>query len=611
MKRALILMILSCRVVSTVTAQDPGKVAPKHYKVAEVSGSISPDGRYLSYEGATGPYDDVFALDLKTGERRRLTNASSEGETGETLISADGQQVIYAWLNYKDGFLELHTVGIDGSGDRILYRTQNVRQIFLNDWSSDGKYVLATFLRTDGTSRYVLLSVADASVRVLKTFRWRPGLNKMAFSPDGRYIAYDFAVQQDPPNRDIVVLGVHSGLEVPLVKHPAIDRLLGWTPDGKQILFASDRAGRWGLWAIEVADGKPRKFPKVVKTDTGPIDQGLRLTRDGSLYYSRQAWVNDVYLAALDLSAGKLHGLKKLVEHVRFDSSVDWSPDGQYLAYTSGRGWWWDDPLILAIRSVDNAKERRFRLKMTGVHAFQPRWSSDGRSLLTDGWGLSFRQGLYRIDAQTGEVTALAQAEPYPRGCALCMEWPVWTPDGKAIYWRHNITPRSIVVRDLATGGEKELYRTVSSAAASHLALSPDGQRLAFLWWNSETGETALKVMPTSGGEPSQLVKLSAPELARYGQPLFAAAWTPDSRHLIYAPSTAGQEPKLEFWRISADGGEPQSLGMLVEGVWPYGISVHPDGRRIAFTAGTEARDEVWVLKGFLPAHKNARNKQK
>ena len=74
MKRALLLMILSCLAVSPVTVQDPVKVTPKHYKVAEVTspGSISPDGRYLSYEGVTGPSDGVFVLDLKTGERRRL-----------------------------------------------------------------------------------------------------------------------------------------------------------------------------------------------------------------------------------------------------------------------------------------------------------------------------------------------------------------------------------------------------------------------------------------------------------------------------------------------------------------------------------------------------------
>ena len=42
-----------------------------------------------------------------------------------------------------------------------------------------------------------------------------------------------------------------------------------------------------------------------------------------------------------------------------------------------------------------------------------------------------------------------------------------------------------------------------------------------------------------------------------------------------------------------------------MEGLLPYGLSVHPDGRRIAFTAGTPVRSEVWVMENFLPALKD------
>ena len=77
-------------------------------------------------------------------------------------------------------------------------------------------------------------------------------------------------------------------------------------------------------------------------------------------------------------------------------------------------------------------------------------------------------------------------------------------------------------------------------------------------------------------------------------------AWTPDSRHIIYARSVSGERPKFELWRVSTDGGEPQNLGLRMHARVPYGLSVHPDGKRIAFTAGTGNRTEVWVLKDFL-----------
>lgn len=85
-----------------------------------------------------------------------------------------------------------------------------------------------------------------------------------------------------------------------------------------------------------------------------------------------------------------------------------------------------------------------------------------------------------------------------------------------------------------------------------------------------------------------------------------APAWTPDSRHIIYAREVMGDKRKFDLWRIPAEGGEPQNLGLVMEGLQPYGVSVHPDGKRIAFTAGN-VRKEYWVLKDFLPMHKTAR----
>ena len=107
-------------------------------------------------------------------------------------------------------------------------------------------------------------------------------------------------------------------------------------------------------------------------------------------------------------------------------------------------------------------------------------------------------------------------------------------------------------------------------------------------------------VLPIAGGEPRELLRAQEPET------ISVPAWMPDSRHIIYARSVAGEKPEFELWRISVEGGEPQNLGLRMEARVPYGLSVHPDGKRIAFTAGTE-REEIWVLKNFLPAPKRAK----
>ena len=489
------------------------------------------------------------------------------------------------------------------------------------DWSPDGKHILATFLKKDRTSQTVLVSVADSSVRVLRTHS-RP--SRMRFSPDGQWIVYNFAPQEESPELDIYLLPTDGSGGMPLVQHPANDIVLGWAPDGKWVLFASDRADTSGAWAIQVVDGQPRGVPELVKPDIAPIAvHWLGLTGDGSYYYRQSAWVSDVYVATLDPATGTLQPPQKLVSHVGLDTSPDWSPDGRYLAYASGRGLV-RDPFVLGIRSIRTGEERRLPLTVTQVHAFQLHWSPDGRSLLAQGRSPKLRgpgvQAFYRIDAHTGESTpivinSLGLPSNNPEVTQGGMEWPVWSSDGKAIFYRRSDTPvdtpygeQSLVVRDLETGRERELYRGNSRPAGENeqstvpaqpeirnLAVSPDGQQLAFVW--STLTSQALKVIPTTaGGETRELLRVQPPER------LFQPAWMPDGGHLLFGKGRIeGQEPTLEIWRISAEGGEPQYLGLAMEGLLLYGLSIHPDGQRIAFTAGGNLGRQTWVIENLLP----------
>ena len=604
MNRALFLVIVSCLAVSTVTCQKPAKVAPKHYKVTEVgaTGSVSSDGRFLTYtDWSTG---DLAVLDLKTRENQRLTNKGSWLESSDfalfSTLSPKGKQVAYGWSTLTSW--DLRIIGVDGFSPQILYRSEETTYLEPWQWSPDGQRILTLFVTKDGTSQIVLVSVADGSVRVVKTLDWRHPV-KLCLSPDGRHILYDYPPQVDSPARDIFLLQVDSGREVHLVKHPANDLPLGWAPDGTSVLFASDRRGTLDAWIIQVVDGRPRGRPQLVKRGIGPTVAGLGFTEDASFYYGVSTWENDVYVVSLDSETGKLHAPKKLVSHVAHDSSPAWSPDGRTLAYVEQRGASPSDlySLALVIRSVQTGNERALPpLKMRRFHAVQPQWLPDGRFLFAQGRDYKGRQGLYRIDAQTGEISPLVQADKGP------LEWPALSSKGNLVFTRYpegSAFPLIIVARDLETGEEKELYREASPASVSRLAISPDAQRLAFVWRDVEKGITAVKVMPTTGAEPHELLSVQRPES------ILVPAWMPDSRHIIYAVSSAGQKPKFDLWRIAAKGGEPENLGLVMEGLLPYGLSVHPDGRRIAFTAGTEPREETWVLKDFLPAQEGGGEK--
>ncbi len=620
-------LFLACLVVSSAEAQEPDKATPTDYKVADVDGgAISPDGRFLTYtDWSTG---DLALQDLKTGEKRHLTHKgpwleSSEFAQWQQAISPDGRQVAYAWQIERD-LCELRIIGLVGSEPRVIYRNEEIRYIEVEDWSPDGKHILATFFKKDRSGfQTVLVSVADSSVRVLRTHS-RPF--RMRFSPDGQWIVYNFAPEEESPELDIYLLPTDGSGGMPLVEHSANDIVLGWAPDGKSVLFASDRADTSGAWVIEVVDGQPRGAPELVKPDIAPIGvHWIGLTGDGSYYYSQGAWVSDVYVTTLDPASGTLQPPQKLVSHVGLDTSPDWSPDGRYLAYAWGRGNYGNE-LVLGIRSIRTGEERRLPLTVTRAHAFQLHWSPDGRSLLAQGRSPKLRgpgvQAFYRIDAHTGEITpivirTLGLPSNNPEVTQGVMECPVWSSDGKAIFYRRSDTPnseQSLVVRDLETGRERELYRGNPRPAGEdeqstvpaqpqirNLAVSPDGQQLAFVW--STLTSRALKVIPTTaGGETRELLRVQSPKR------LFQPAWMPDGGHLLFGKGRIeGQEPTLELWRISAEGREPQYLGLAMEGLLLYGLSIHPDGQRIAFTAGRNLGSQTWVMKNVLQELKAAK----
>ncbi len=614
-------------------------------------GGLSPDGRYLScVDWTTG---DLALRDLATRKTRRLTNESPA--QGFSVISPDGKEVAYAPGLAKG---ELRVIGLDGSASRILYSNKGVFPLPF-DWSPDGKYILTLLYKSQVSIQIALVSVADGSVRTLKTQAWW-WPEKMKFSPDGRYIAYDFPQQQGSDNRDISLLAADGGREIPLVEHPADDQLLGWTPDGNNILFASDRSGSMSVWMIRLTDGKPQGSPELVKQDIGQA-HAIGFTRAGSLYYGLLISTSDIYTAEFDPEAGRVltQPQKATQRYVGSNLAPAWSPDGQYLAYISDRrpGFWGflrHRPEVISIRSLKTGEERDLSHNLLFIDG-PMQWFPDGRSILVAGKDRKIQHGLYRIDAQTGEVTPIVVDEPgshvffaspalLPDGKRLAYIRGDWEakkeiivmrdletgrekelfrsapplqiggiallPDGKRLLYGGDEAEKEIfVMRDLETGREKELFRSAPPLQIIGGALSPDGRQLALTLLEKETRSTVLKVLPVAGGDASELVRAKEPETIVGGRGFgVSVTWTSDSRYVVFGRVRhASQDTKTEVFAVPAGGGEAHALGVAMDGV--RGISFQSDGRRVAFAAGQlpAVKTEVWVMENFLPTLKAAR----
>jgi Tol biopolymer transport system component len=562
---------------------------------SDSSGSLSPDGSLISF--ADWGLGNLAVRELATGRVRHLTkNAKGEQFANLSIISPDNQKIAYSWYG-EDGLYSLWLINLDGSGNRPLFRGQSGWHIEPSGWSPDGKKILAVRYLSypPRACQIVTVSVSDGSMKVLKELGRRIP-TKMSFSPDGRFIVYDYPPDQSTCS-DIYLLAADGGEWTPLVENPANDYVLGWTPSGKHVMFASDRAGSWGAWIVPLENGKVQEAPKLVKQDIGQI-KSMGFTRDGSFYYGIGGWTFDVYTQEVDLNKGRVLGEPALAvqRFVGSNSNPSWSPDGQYLAYISKRS-----PAaaravsgVLCIRALKSGEERELLPELDWFNIL--RWSPDGRHLMAQGFDRTNHLGEYLIDALTGSVSPVLQEEKDDYHETIPVEW---SKDGQAIYFVRNNSSEQrseIILRDLKTAQETPIAALKGKNwYFIGLSLSPDGGRIAARIWDENKKSTLLAFLSSKGGETQKLLELEGQES------ISGFAWTPDSRQLLFVKKIRHEQSirgRSKLWLLSAENGEYRKLEDLMTGV--DRLSIHPDGRRLAFSTHIP-KSEVWIMENFLP----------
>jgi len=466
-----------------------------------------------------------------------------------------------------------------------------VSWIDLEDWSPDGKNILIILSLEDRTCQMVLVSVQDGSMRVLKDFD-KLSFGPSRFSRDSRYIAFTLQQTHESREKDIFVYDLNGGSETQLVQDPADDIVLDWTPDGRGILFRSDRTGSAGIWWIKVMEGTSGGTPELIKPNMDDNFTSMGLTRNGSYYFGTQKEMKDVYIAELDFMTGRLLSPPSLATKLFAGSNYcpNWSADGKQLLYLSHRGpGVWGDRTI-CVRSSESREVRELFSKLKKLAWV--RWSTDSRNLLAAAANPKGGYGTFQIDLQTGNFKQLMTPH---------IGWPAaWSRDSKAIFSYHDSIANRIplVVRDLETGHENDLFSLKfdsSNYYTSGIALSNDGRQLAFSVFKS--GSKIIKIVPAAGGEARDLLR-GDESLMPIAFGFGTVAWASNDQNILFIRPTKSGSSKMELWIIPIQGGEPRKLDLTAENMRE--LSIHPDGRHIAFTAGQE-KSEVWVMENLLP----------
>jgi Tol biopolymer transport system component len=347
-------------------------------------------------------------------------------------------------------------------------------------------------------------------------------------------------------------------------------------------------------------DGKADGEPFLLKGGLGKRFFPHRIADDGSLIYSQHMTTRNVKIATIDFKSGKVISEPKVfAKSIKGNNFLpSWSPDGKFLAYASWREEAdWRSKMLFAICDLETGEETELQTNLIMANYLSElrfRWSPNGKSLLILG-GDPRRvvTGFYLFDIKTGERTPLLEEE-YEGGDVVVGTAAELAPDGKTLYYLKHLNldsdKRRLMKYVISSNTKTILHEDEKGIRFS--ALSPDGNFLAFGFTVEKRNE--LWKIPTDGGEAHLIGSLDEGESIKYPE------WTPDSRHIIaYAWNSK------DLYSFPIEGGKPTNLDLTLED-GRY-LSIHPDGKRIAFTHEPRAGGDIYIMENFIPESKNKR----
>jgi Tol biopolymer transport system component/C-terminal processing protease CtpA/Prc len=504
------ILFSSARQDAASNRQFPTGALPELYEVSAAGGrptqvlttpaenaKPSKNGQFLIYEDKKGQENqwrkhhtsavarDIWIYDRKAGAHRQITTFA--GEDRNPVF--DGDEKSFYYLSEESGSFNVHKMSVDGGKSQQLTTFKGVPVRFLSiantgtlAFGFDGQiYTMAAGGRPQKLDIAVSTDNRANNERILAV---NNGASNLVVAPSGKEVAFTY-------RGDVFVNSVEGGGTKRITTTPETENGVEFAPDGKSLIYASERGGKWSIYeARRTRDAEPYFYASTVVKEAPVVANEHQNTHPSYSPDGKQlAYLEDRNnLRILDLATKQTRTILTDKELFGGDHHFEWSPDSKWILFDL------DVPGIAPgevglVRADGTGKV--INLTESGFNDARGKWIFGGKAML---W-FSNRDGLKSV-AQSGAAQQDAYAMFFDREAwerfklnkdefALVKE-----ADEKLAKSRTDSVKqqgdtvratRKELVLDLDGIDERKARLTVASASMGDALVSKDGEMLYYL----------------------------------------------------------------------------------------------------------------------------------
>jgi Tol biopolymer transport system component len=488
--------------------------------------------------------------------------------------SPEGRHV--AFLRDAEEGWEVNVVPVLGGVERRVGAASSFRGLA---WSPDGESLV--IIDRDSPEEPEGLYALSLETGEKRRITMPPGRfdgrfprdGRPAISPDGQWIAFRRSQRQG--HQDVYRVPFGGGDVDRLTFDDVHVQSMDWTPDGRTIIFSSNRNGERSLWRIPTDGGEPVRVSPHASGVFGLVS----VSRRGRRLAYGQAKRNLNIWRMSGPSAPVSSSPSRFIASTWWDSQPSYSPDGKWIAFVSQRSGYPE----LWVSGADASEPIRLTsFEQPNGHRLHPQWSPDGREIVFQ----SSKEGawdIFVVERDGGELRRLTRG-------AFEEVHPSWSRDGRWIYFGSNRSGEFQIWRMPGEGGIPE---QVTRRGGFEAYESFDGTSLYYVKPDSTspykpTASRGIWHVPVEAGDETQVLEMG-----------HRGSWALMENGICFVETEDPQNAPVSFY--SFETGAVRSLGSIDGQVTSdvHGFSVTPDGRWIAYARADVVVSDIMMVENF------------